>query len=191
MPEEERTPRTRTSGLFTRLGKSAPALFVLALATFFVLSTAALTLTRVLTPSAATRQPIEFNHKKHVEENSLDCVECHEFTAEKPFSGLPAADLCAFCHAEAQGESAEELRLVQLLEEGAPLEWKPLFRQPPHVYYSHRRHVGVAKLDCQICHGSIAATEAPPARVERLKMDDCLDCHRREGATENCTACHR
>lgn len=190
MPEEERTSRTVPPGPPTWLGKSAPVLFSLGLAIFFVVSTAALTLTRVLT-SAGTRQPIEFNHKKHVEENGLACAECHEFAEDNAFSGLPSAELCAFCHAEAQGESAEEQRLVQLLEEGAPLNWKPLFREPPHVYYSHRRHVGVAELDCQICHGTFAETTAPPAKVKRLTMEDCLDCHRREGVSEQCTACHR
>lgn len=192
MPEEAAQTKTNPSGLLAWLGgRSGPALFFLGLAGFFVLSTAALTLGGLGPSAADPRQPIAFNHRKHVEENGMDCSECHEFYEKETFSGMPAADLCGFCHAEAQGESAEEQRLVELLEEGAPLDWKPLYRQPPHVFYSHRRHVAVAEMKCEECHGSFAETERPPARVETLTMDDCVGCHRREGASEDCTACHR
>ncbi len=146
---------------------------------------------RLYAPSAETRQPIAFNHRVHVQDNGMECSECHDSYEKETFSGLPGADLCSFCHAEAQGESVEELKLVAMLEEGKPLEWKRLFRQPSHVFYSHRRHVAVAGLECETCHGSFAETARPPARVERLEMDDCLDCHRRQGASEDCTACHR
>ena len=139
----------------------------------------------------AVQQPIVFNHRKHVKELDLACSSCHLTVEKEAFSGLPDADVCAFCHSEPQGTSEEEKKLVQLLKTGAPLAWKPLFRQPPHIYYSHRRHVVVAKLDCVVCHGSIAATIAPPGRVKRLRMDDCLSCHRRNGVSTDCTTCHR
>ena len=158
---------------------------------FFFLSTAAGTFSTLFNSPVDTEQAIVFNHRKHVEDNGMACSDCHEHYEKETFSGLPAADLCSFCHAEALGESAEELKLVELLEEGAPLEWKPLFRQPPHVFYSHRRHVAVAELECETCHGSFAETEAPPARVEIMTMEVCLDCHLEEGTATDCTACHR
>ena len=136
-------------------------------------------------------QPIAFDHKKHVEENQLACSTCHEYFEKETFSGLPGAEICASCHLEPQGKSAEEAKLVQLLQGGEPLEWKPLFRQPPHVFFTHRRHVVVAHLECAVCHGSIAASLVPPGRVQRLHMRDCLECHRRAGATTACTGCHR
>ncbi len=137
------------------------------------------------------RQPIAFNHQRHAKELDLACSSCHLTVETESFSGLPDAEVCAFCHSEPQGKSEEEKKLVQLLKSGAPLVWKPLFRQPPHVYYSHRRHVAVAKIDCVVCHGSIAATTAPPGRVKRLRMEDCLSCHRRSGVSTDCTTCHR
>ena len=112
-----------------------------------------------------------------------------------PFGGGPAQghlrNLCAGCHLEPQGKSEEEKRLVELLKKGTDLAWKPLFRQPAHVFYSHRRHVIAAKLQCLVCHGAIADTTAPPVRVRRLVMNDCVSCHRKAHVSTDCTACHR
>jgi hypothetical protein len=142
-------------------------------------------------PERPVDQPIEFNHKKHVKDLDLACTTCHAFYEKESFSGLPGADVCASCHAEAQGKSEEEAKLVKLLGSGAALTWKPLFRQPPHVAYSHRRHVVVAKLECASCHGAVAETSVPPRRVRRLAMDDCVGCHLEKGVSTDCTACHR
>ncbi len=141
--------------------------------------------------SAAVRQPIAFNHRKHVQELNLECSVCHAFVETEAFSGLPGADACATCHAEAQGQTAEEARLVALLEKDEPLAWQALFRQPAHVFYSHRRHVVAAKLDCARCHGAIGTSEKPPGRVHVLAMGECVACHEKAGASTHCTACHR
>ena len=139
----------------------------------------------------AVSQPISFNHKKHVGELEIDCTTCHVTVQTEAFSGLPDAEVCGGCHSEPQGKSEEEKRLVEMLKTGTALAWKPLFRQPAHVFYSHRRHVVAAKLQCRVCHGAIAETTAPPVRVRRLAMDDCVSCHRRERVSTTCTACHR
>ena len=139
----------------------------------------------------AVRQPIAFNHKKHVAELDIACTTCHLTVETEAFSGLPDAEICAGCHLEPQGKSEEEKRLVEMLKKGTALDWQPLFRQPAHVFYSHRRHVTIAKLQCRVCHGTIAETTAPPVRVKRLVMDDCLTCHRRGRVSTSCTACHR
>lgn len=136
-------------------------------------------------------QPIAFNHRAHVQEREIDCSACHPFYAKQTFSGLPDAEVCSSCHAEAQGKSEEEAKLVRLLKAGVPLVWKPLFRQPPHVFYSHRRHVGVARIECKECHGSIAEAVAPPGHVTKLRMGDCIDCHRTRAVSTACTTCHR
>lgn len=165
-------------------------LVVLGFAAFFVLWTLGLGLFRDRAVVRA-RQPIEFNHRLHVEEAGMACTDCHEFYESEAFSGMPTAETCAFCHEEVAGESREEARLVELLQAGSPLEWQPLFRQPSHVYYSHRRHVGVAGLECEACHGAIATSKRPPRRVRKLLMDECLECHLDGDAATDCTACHR
>jgi hypothetical protein len=136
-------------------------------------------------------QPVAFNHRIHVQDLGLECSDCHEFFESETFAGLPKAETCAMCHEEAQGESSEEERLVKLLAEGKPLAWQHLFLQPAHVFYSHRRHVTVAGLECERCHGSFAETETPPKEVEILSMDACIDCHHERQASTDCTVCHR
>ena len=158
---------------------------------FFVLTLVLMGLGKDRATVEVDRQPVEFNHRLHVEDLELECSECHRFYNEEAFSGLPTADTCAFCHEEPAGESASEARLVELLEQGEPLEWQRLFRQPPHVFYSHSRHVAVAEIDCPACHGAFAESEKPPSRVRKLMMDDCVDCHEQEKVTTDCTACHR
>jgi hypothetical protein len=60
------------------------------------------------------------------------------------------------------------------------------------VYFSHRRHVGIGKLECGACHGDIAVSQHPPSRaLVRITMEFCLDCHRAKGQSLDCVACHR
>lgn len=166
-----------------------------AFAALFLVTTAGMTALSLgdgpafLTPPV--RQPIAFNHLKHVKDLDLACNTCHVTVETEAFSGLPSTEICAGCHAEAQGTTAEEKRLVKMIQEGAPIPWAALFRQPSHVFYSHRRHVVVAKLPCTECHGGIADSTSPPLRVRKLEMKDCLACHERKRVSTDCTACHR
>jgi hypothetical protein len=137
------------------------------------------------------KQPIAFNHKKHVVENQIACSTCHQYYETQSFSGLPEADVCSTCHAEPLGKSAEEAKLVKLLKDGKPIVWNSLFRQPSHIFYSHRRHVVKARIPCERCHGQIALASSPPARVKRLTMTDCIACHEQRGVPVDCTTCHR
>jgi hypothetical protein len=136
-------------------------------------------------------QPIEFNHRKHVVENEIDCSTCHLHYETETFSGFPDAEVCATCHEEPQGNSAEEARLVSLLRSGKPLVWNSLFRQPAHVFYSHRLHVVKAQLKCEQCHGDLAETTAPPRSVKKLTMAGCIACHESGGVSGDCNTCHR
>lgn len=136
-------------------------------------------------------QPIAFNHRLHAGEQKIECSTCHPFYETEAFAGLPDADVCAMCHSEPQGVSDEEKKLVQLLKDGRPLVWSSLFRQPAHVYYSHRRHVMAARLKCEQCHGDFARTTAPPVRVARLTMTECVGCHEARRVAADCTTCHR
>ena len=170
--------------------KTSRGAVIAGLLVFFVL-TAAFSAVYGRASAAKTRQPVAFNHRKHVKDLELACSTCHQFYEKETFSGLPDADVCGACHSEPQGKGAEEARLVKILKTGGSPQWVPLFRQPAHLFYSHRRHVVVAKIQCQVCHGSIAETTTPPETVRKLKMQDCLDCHAREGVSTDCTACHR
>lgn len=140
----------------------------------------------------AVPQPVAFNHLKHTSDLSLACDFCHKYVRTGAHAGLPDAGTCSMCHRAPQGDSAEAARVTELLEAGDPLRFNKLFNLPDHVFYTHRRHVGIAELECANCHGAIAETERPPERaLVRVSMDSCIDCHRERGQTLDCNACHR
>jgi hypothetical protein len=175
-------------------GKHEPSGFAAAALGFFLLlllSSGVMLVGRGIFSSPPTHQPIDFNHRKHVEENGMECVTCHEFFETESFSGLPSAETCSFCHSEAQGDSPEEQKLVRFIQEGRTLDWKPLYRQPPHVFYSHRTHVAVAQLECSTCHGTMGESETPPEYMDPMAMDECIDCHEQRGVATDCTTCHK
>ncbi len=145
-----------------------------------------------LRPTEAVAQPIQFNHQKHVKDVGLECSTCHEYYKTSQHSGLPALSTCQGCHQEALTKSAEEQKLLKLIATDPGASFKKLFRLPDHAYYSHRRHVVVAGLKCETCHGGIAETTAPPRYpLVRITMTTCTNCHAEKSVTTQCTACHR
>ena len=142
--------------------------------------------------SGGVDQPIAFNHRKHTQDLQLGCEFCHPNVQTGAHPGLPGLDTCALCHQATQGTSPEAARVTAYVEQQRPLVFAKLFRLPPHVFYTHRRHVGIAALTCDNCHGDIALSTRPPRRpLVRIRMGFCLDCHRRMGQTVDCAACHR
>ena len=145
-----------------------------------------------LRPVPDVPQPIQFNHQKHVAELELECSVCHEYYETSAHSGLPALTVCLGCHEGGLGDSAEEKTLLALAAQDPPPSFRKLFRLPDHTYYSHRRHVKVAGLACELCHGKVQETTRPPARpLLRITMDGCLDCHEKRGVDTGCAHCHR
>ncbi len=141
---------------------------------------------------AAVPQPIAFNHRKHTQDLGLNCEFCHKYVRAGAHAGLPDAETCSMCHRVTQGSSAEAARVTELITSGDPLQFNKLFRLPSHVFYTHRRHVGIGELECENCHGAIADTERPPERpLVRVTMEFCMDCHREREQTLDCNACHR
>ncbi len=137
-------------------------------------------------------QPVAFNHRLHIEEVGVECIECHPYFMEYATSGLPDGKVCMVCHEEVMTDSHEEEKLVEILSSGDGLYFQKLFHLPDHVYYSHRLHVVVADLECQRCHGEIAMTDSPPGRpLVKIDMDYCMDCHDDLGVTNDCIACHK
>ena len=124
-------------------------------------------------PPAAMRQPIPFPHAKH---QAVACVVCHRGATTSTRAGIPDGAFCAKCHSALPREIA----------------WVQVTRIPAHVLFSHRRHVGLAQLDCASCHGDMRGRRTPVGTAATaLTMTNCLSCHRQEGAAEDCAACHR
>ena len=163
------------------------------------------------------RQPISFSHAVHAGETAgMTCEDCHAFRDDGRLAGLPGVEICAGCHQEAVGESAEEKRLVEeFVATGREIPWKIYARQPDHVHFPHATHVKLAELPCESCHGlhgksgtlrpfernrltgySRAIEGSSAARLfvaarQGGKMSDCSDCHRARGVEESCLDCHK
>lgn len=143
-----------------------------ALAAAFVTAAAALVWIAAL-PPAAIHQPIAFPHARH---QAVACAVCHRGAATAVRAGIPDGAFCAKCHTT----------------QPRTIAWVQVTRIPSHVMFSHRRHVTLARLDCASCHGEMRERRPPMgAPPMRLTMTTCVSCHRREGAAEDCAACHR
>src|SRR5512134_2160291 len=142
--------------------------------------------------SREVHQPVAYDHSVHVKKLELACQHCHETSVDGEVAGLPAIATCAACHQEANGTSAEERKVVEAVAAGREIAWERLYEVPRHVYFTHRRHVAIARIACERCHGDMGAqTRPPPAPLVALTMDACMDCHGERGASRDCDVCHR
>ncbi len=144
--------------------------------------------------SENSQQPIQFNHKKH-KDQGVECVNCHNYIREESFAGIPKLQTCLECHENPITKSTEEEKIRSFAKKGVKLEWIRVYRLPQHVYFSHRRHVALAKLECINCHGAIDNTTKPPLKpLKILMMNDCIDCHKKSKAhnvSTDCIDCHK
>lgn len=123
-----------------------------------------------------TRAASPFPHQPHLAAG-VTCENCHPYVREEPFAGRPGGETCRMCHRDDR-PGTRLAHAVQTL--------------PEHVFFSHRRHVKVARIACTICHGELGATGSiPPRPPVEMSMEFCLSCHQAAGASEDCIACHR
>jgi menaquinone reductase, multiheme cytochrome c subunit len=148
------------------------------------------------------RQPVDFNHVKHMELVSDGCESCHFFRPDGTYSGVPQLAQCIQCHEEANGDDPEEVKFVEeYVKKGREVPWLVYSRQPACVFFSHAAHVKMAQMDCVTCHGPIGESENLRPYQEnrisgysrdiwgknslglrrnswdRMKMDVCAECH--------------
>jgi hypothetical protein len=106
---------------------------------------------------------------------------------------------------------------------GREVRWFIYSRQPQNVFFSHVAHVKMGQMDCVTCHGHIGESESLKIYEEnrisgysrdiwgrniagikrnswdRMKMDDCSECHVKENVNQNsvqtlrggCFVCHK
>jgi hypothetical protein len=139
--------------------------------------------------------PIPFNHQQHLAAG-LTCAVCHVHADTQTFAGIPRVTDCLECHSAVGAQTpllAEiEPQLKQVAERGEEIPWKKVYRVPGHTYFSHQRHVSLAKLDCAACHGDLSKVTSPVVRQAiPVKMERCLECHRQRNVTTDCLTCHR
>ena len=143
------------------------------------------------TPPAepATPAGIPFSHAQHAGTHRLDCLLCHGQAATEAEANIPSARDCYVCHWSIAADRPAILELERQVSQRVALHWPAQVRLPAHVRFRHDPHVR-AGIDCARCHGQVAEmAEVRP--VQPLTMGFCVDCHRTEGATHDCMACHQ
>lgn len=133
-------------------------------------------------------QPINYNHKIHVEKNKMECQYCHSGVAKSPFATVPSVELCMGCHKLVKTDSPEIKKLAEYFHSKQPVEWEPVNNLPEHVQFTHERHIK-AGVGCQMCHGQIQKMDVVEKGAS-LKMGFCVSCHRERGASIDCATCH-
>lgn len=137
-------------------------------------------------PPAPIRQPMAFPHAKH---QTTGCTVCHTGGQTAAHAGIPDVAVCTKCHATAPAGTGG---VWDAAVSRRTIGWVQVTEMPDHVMFSHRRHTRLGGLRCESCHGDMKQRWTPPGRSPvRLDMTTCLSCHRREGAAEDCAACHR
>lgn len=107
-------------------------------------------------------------------------------------------------------------RVIDKHADGRPIDWERVHRLPDHVRFVHEAHLRfltqgedrVVTLPvgdqepmnlpvpvqeaCTVCHGDVAhMEEVQPQPGQSLKMGTCLDCHRENSVSTDCTVCHK
>jgi len=150
---------------------------------------------------ARAEQPLRFSHRTHAAAG-LGCADCHPIGEDGRFAGIPGIENCAGCHAEPQGSSADEKRLVEeFVTPGREIPWRVYSRQPENVRFPHAVHVKRGEIGCERCHGTHGESDALPVHeTNRItgysrgltKMSDCESCHaEHRHARTACLACHK
>ena len=143
----------------------------------------------------------------------LDCTFCHRTVTTQANAGVPPVSFCATCHQVIGAADNEQINILRdaadiIGDDGTePVDWKRVHRLPDHVRFVHEPHIRYLTANqsevknstdgvktgpsgvCSTCHGNVAAMEQV-AQVEPLKMGQCVDCHRDNGAPTDCAACH-
>lgn len=146
----------------------------------------------------ARPQPIAFNHRLHAD-NNVSCAVCHPTAVDGVGASLPSVSTCERCHEDILYESPEERKIRLALEAQRDIAWEPVYALRPHVYFSHRRHVRLGKIDCRACHGAVELRSTPFLSTEsrfagRRGMTACIHCHEASHslyAGVDCLNCHR
>ncbi|MCJ8502153.1 menaquinone reductase multiheme cytochrome c subunit QrcA [Desulfatitalea alkaliphila] len=147
-------------------------------------------------------QPIDFNHRLHMELVDQGCQSCHFFREDGTFSGSPKLAQCISCHDQRLGLSEnEKIFFEEYVAKDREVPWLVYARQPDCVFFSHAAHVEGARMDCVTCHGNTGTSESLRPYEEnrltgysrdiwgrkisglkvnswdRMKMSDCAKCH--------------
>lgn len=155
-----------------------------AVAGFFILS--------FHSKGSADNYPVPFSHYVHTTVHKIKCVNCHRGVETRELAGIPNIDYCSMCHSTLINSKSEREKIIyQLVKENKPIQWKIYYQVPDYVFFSHRRHVKLGKLECTDCHVDMTKQDSPDLKgFSQIMMPLCFNCHQRKNITTDCGDCH-
>ncbi len=134
------------------------------------------------------KQPVAFSHKMHAGTQKIPCLYCHASAERSRHATVPSVNVCMNCHTVARTDRPDIQKITALYNADKPIPWVRVHRLPDYVYFSHRWHIAKG-FPCQKCHGPVEKMNEI-RQVSSLKMGWCIDCHRQNGASQECNVCH-
>jgi len=122
------------------------------------------------------KQPLQFDHRHHVQDDHIDCLFCHQTADKSPHAGYPSTDVCLGCHAQVWNQAPLLGAVRASAVSGESIPWKRVHRLPDFVYFNHAIHVGKG-VGCVECHGHVEQMTVVE-KVKPMTMGWCLSCHR-------------
>lgn len=134
------------------------------------------------------KQPIAFSHKQHAGDFKLPCLGCHANPPPGEAMTFPAEAKCMACHLSVKTDSAEIVRLAKFAADKKRIPWVRVYQVPSYVFWSHKSHIN-AGAKCSDCHGNVAAL-ALMSKEKETSMGSCMECHRQNKVSNDCSFCH-
>jgi hypothetical protein len=138
------------------------------------------------------QQPIDFPHKIHqVDEIGIDCQECHTGVTQGARAGIPSINFCMTCHEDLGNAADPRIQTLRAYaKRGEELPWQRVygFFDEAHVRFNHAPHIR-AKVQCAMCHGNVTSMTVAERAVDHT-MGFCINCHKQNGASNDCLTCH-
>jgi len=136
-------------------------------------------------------QPVFYRHDVHAGQYKMDCRYCHYAAEVSPNPGMPTMRTCMGCHLIVAGDNPEVLKFrdADQTDPKQAVRWIKVHKLPQFVHLPHIRHVKGAGITCQTCHGPVQEM-ARVYQYSSLKMGWCLDCHKKNKVSIDCTVCH-
>jgi hypothetical protein len=132
-------------------------------------------------------QPVPYSHKTHLS-LGLKCSDCHKNPDPGEMMGFPAASYCMSCHQSVKADSPHIAKIASAAKEKKLIPWVRVYQIPGYVFFSHRAHTE-AGASCETCHGPVRERDVIRKEVD-ISMGACMDCHRKNKASNACTYCH-
>ena len=133
------------------------------------------------------KQPVPYSHKQHLA-MGLPCKNCHTSPDPGEMMGIPPVKVCMGCHTSVKTESPHIQKLAKHAADKTEPPWVRIYQIPSYVFFSHKVHLETGA-KCEGCHGPVAAREAL-WKETNISMGACMECHRQNKASNDCTYCH-